>query len=212
MRKPKIIVSIVLTCITSILLLLLTCNLLVSNNASGKLYTEVQSVPQSEVGLLLGTTPHTRIGRRPNQFFKFRIDAAESLYKAGKIKGFLISGDENSLDGINEVECMRDSLVARGIPQSAIILDGKGFRTLDSVVRATKVFGKTNYIVISQKFHNERAIYLAEHLGLNVTELSGFNAADATSNMAIMTYVREYFARVKVFLDIITGKQPKSLD
>lgn len=193
------------------LLLTCSCYFLLCSNAEGRLYTEIDSVPQYEVGLLLGTTPQTRIGRRPNQFFKFRIDAAEGLYKAGKVKCILISGDENSLDGINEVECMRDSLVARGVLKSAIILDGKGFRTLDSVVRATKVYDKHSYIVISQKFHNERALYLAEHLGLGVENLSGFNAADANSNMAIMTYIREYFARVKVFVDIVTGKKPDSI-
>ena len=134
------------------------------------------------------------------------------MYKAGKVKCILISGDENSLDGINEVECMRDSLVAIGVPESAIVLDGKGFRTLDAVVRATNVYDKHNYIVISQKFHNERALYLAEHLGLDVESLSGFNAADATSNMAIMTYIREYFARVKVFVDIVTCKKPVSME
>lgn len=212
MKKIKTCLNIFIGGVLAILLLLFFCNYLVYSNAEGRLYTEVDSVPQSEIGLLLGTTPQTRIGRRPNQFFKYRIDAAEALYRAGKIKSILISGDENSLDGINEVECMRDSLVARGVPASSIILDGKGFRTLDAVVRATDVYDKHNYIVISQKFHNERALYLAEHLGLDVENLSGFNAADATSNMAIMTYIREYFARVKVFVDIITGKEPKSME
>ena len=162
----------------------------------------------NKVGLLLGTTPQTRVGRRTNQFFKKRIDAAESLYKAEKI----IGGDENSLDGINEVECMKDSLVARGIPNNAFILDGKGFRTLDVVVRATIVYDAHSYVIISQKFHCERAIYLAEHLGLDVHDLIGFNAADATSNMAFLTYIREYFARVKVFIDIFTGKGSRSVD
>lgn len=212
MDKFKILLHVVIGGVIVVLLLLITCNYLVCNNAKGKLYTEVNDVPDYEVGLLLGTTPQTRIGHRPNQFFKFRIDATEALYKAGKVKTILISGDENSLDGINEVECMRDSLIARGVPSDVIILDGKGFRTLDAVVRATKVYDKHNYIVISQKFHNERAIYLAEHLGLEVENLSGFNAADATSNMAIMTYVREYFARVKVFVDIVTGKEPISIE
>ena len=196
----------------TILLIVLSCDFLIRHNSVDKLYSEIDSVPQYEIGLLLGTTPQTRIGRRPNQFFKFRIDAAESLYKAGKIKHILISGDENSLDGVNEVECMRDSLIGRGIPKEAIILDGKGFRTLDAVVRATNVYNRQSYIVISQKFHNERAIYLAEHMGLEVHDLSGFNAADATSNMAIMTYIREYFARVKVFVDIFTNKQPRSME
>ncbi len=206
MMKNKVFSYIVIGAVITTLLLLAICNYIVCSNAKGKLYTDVDSIPQSEVGLLLGTTPQTRIGNKPNQFFKYRIDAAESLYKAGKIKLILISGDGNSLDGVNEVECMKDSLVARGIPKDAFILDGKGFRTLDAVVRATKIYDAHSYVVISQKFHCERAIYLAEHLGLDVHNLIGFNAADATSNMAIMTYIREYFARVKVFVDIFTGK------
>ena len=189
--------------------LLLLCNQLVVSNAEGRLYDSVNEVENMEVGLLLGTTPQTRIGRRPNQFFKFRIDAAEQLYKAGKIEKILVSGDANSLDGVNEVECMRDSLVARGVPVNVIMLDGSGLRTLDSVVRAVEVYGVHSFVVISQRFHNERAIYLAEHLGLDIQRISGFNAADATSNMAILTYIREYLARVKMFMDIFTGVQPK---
>ena len=106
MKKLKVFLNVVIGVVIVILLVLFFCNFLVRSNAEGRLFTEVDSVPQSEVGLLLGTTPQTRIGRRPNQFFKYRIDAAESLYKACKVKSILISGDENSLDGINEVECM----------------------------------------------------------------------------------------------------------
>ena len=208
----KRIIKIILLALSSIIVILISCNYIIKSNSEGKLYTEVDSMPQYKYGLLLGTTPKTRIGRRTNQFFKHRIDAAVSLYDAGKICKILISGDENSLDGMNEVECMRDSLVARGLPIEDIILDGKGFRTLDAVVRATKVYGLNSYVVISQKFHNERAIFLAEHMGLNVQNLSGFNAADATSKMAMMTYIREYFARVKVFVDIVTGKEPLSME
>ena len=211
-RNIKYLSYLVIGSLLTIMLIMLLCNYLVCSNSEGRLYTDIDSIQPYEVGLLLGTTPQTRIGRKTNQFFKNRIDAAESLYKAGKIKSILISGDDNSLDGVNEVECMKDSLVARGIPNNAFILDGKGLRTLDAVVRATNVYGAHSYVVISQKFHNERAIYLAEHLGLDVHGLIGFNAADATSNMAFMTYIREYFARVKVFIDIFTGKDSRSMD
>lgn len=192
------------------LLLLLICNWIVAKNAEGKLYSEVESAPQMEVGLLLGTAPQTRLTRKTNTFFNYRIEAAEMLYKAGKIRTILISGDESSLDGVNEVECMRDSLLARGVSPKAIILDGQGFRTLDAVVRATKVFDKHSYIVISQKFHDERALFLAEHLGLDVQNVSGFIAKASPVSIGVMTYVREYFARVKVFIDIFTRKQPLS--
>lgn len=208
MKKVKLLAIVIAGCAIICLITVLLCDYLVRSNAEGKLYTNVDEIPETEVGLLLGTTPQTRIGRRQNQFFKFRIDGAEALYKAGKIKKILISGDDNSLDGINEVEVMKDTLVQRGVPEECFILDGKGYRTLDAVVRASKRYGFDSYTVISQQFHNERAIYLAEHL-TKAHDLVGYNAKDATSNMAMMTYIREYLARVKVFVDLLTGKQPK---
>ena len=98
---------------------MLICNQIVVNNAEGKVFSDIDSIKYNKVGLLLGTTPQARIGRIMNQFFIYRIDAAEQLYKAGKIDQILISGDENSLDGVNETECMRDSLMARGVPANA---------------------------------------------------------------------------------------------
>lgn len=186
------------------LCVIFVCNLLVVNNAEGKAYSDIDSIKYNKVGLLLGTTPQARIGRITNYFFIYRIDAAEELYKAGKIEKILISGDENSLDGINEPECMRDSLIARGVPVGDIILDGKGYRTICSVVNANKVFGLKSFTIISQKFHNERAIYQAEHLGLDLENIQAYNAKMPKSRRAYLTTIREYFARVKMFMDLIT--------
>ena len=190
----------------------ITCNQIVRISTKDRVFNKIDSIKPAEFGLLLGTTPQTRIGGRKNMFFQYRINATEELYKAGKIKYILISGDENSLDGINEPECMKDSLMAHGIPENVIVLDGKGFRTLDSVVRMRKVFGVRTFTIISQRFHNERALYLAEHLELDVEHLQAYNAKDPTSAMSMKTYVREYFARVKMFLDILSDKQPSSLE
>lgn len=188
------------------LALMLICNQIVVNNAKDKVLSDIDSIKYNKVGLLLGTTPQARLDRITNYFFIYRIDAAEQLYKAGKIEKILISGDENSLDGVNEPECMRDSLVARGVPASAIILDGKGYRTICSVVNANKVYGLKSFTVISQKFHNERAIYQAEHLGLDVENIQAYNAKDPKSRRAYLTTIREYFARVKMFMDLLTYK------
>jgi SanA protein len=185
------------------LALILICNQIVVSNAKGKVFSDVDSIQYNKVGLLLGTTPQARIGRITNYFFIYRIDAAELLYKAGKIEKILISGDEHSLDGVNEPECMRDSLVARGVPASAIILDGKGYRTICSVINANRVYGLKSFTIISQKFHNERAIYQAEHLGLDVENIQAYNAKDPKSRRAYLTTIREYFARVKMFLDLM---------
>ena len=183
--------------------LMLTCNQIVKNNAKGKAFSDIDSIKYNKVGLLLGTTPQARFDRITNYFFIYRIDAAEQLYKAGKIEKILISGDDNSLDGVNETECMRDSLVARGIPTNAIILDGKGYRTISSVINANKVYGLKSFTIISQKFHNERAIYQAEHLGLDVENIQAYNAKMPTSRRAFLTTIREYFARVKMFMDML---------
>ena len=185
------------------LALMLVCNQIVVNNAEGKVFSDIDSIKYSEVGLLLGTTPQARIGRITNYFFIYRIDAAELLYKAGKIEKILISGDDNSLDGINETECMRDSLVARGVPASAIILDGKGYRTICSIINANKVYKLKSFTIISQQFHDERAIYQAEHLGLDVENIQAYIAKDPKSRLAYLTTIREYFARVKLFIDLM---------
>ena len=190
--------------------LTLICNQIVVNNAEGKVSSDIDSIKYNKVGLLLGTTPQARFDRITNYFFIYRIDAAEQLYKARKIDQILISGDENSLDGVNETECMRDSLVARGIPANAIILDGKGYRTISSVINANKAYGLKSFTIISQKFHNERAIYQAEHLGLDVKNIQAYNAKMPTSRRAFLTTIREYFARVKMFIDILTYKVPES--
>ena len=194
------------TCVMAFvcIVLMLICNQIVVNNAKGKVFSDIDSIRYNKVGLLLGTTPQARFDRITNYFFIYRIDAAEEMYKAGKIKKILISGDENSLDGINEPECMKDSLVARGIPASAIILDGKGYRTINSVINANKEFGLRSFTIISQEFHNERAIYQAEHLGLDVENLQAYNAQMPKSRRAFLTTIREYFARVKMFIDLIT--------
>lgn len=203
----KLILSFIVICLFTICL----SNYYISSYSRDKLYTDVDSIPEYEVGLLLGTTPQTRVGHKQNRFFKYRIEATESLFKSGKIKKILISGDNNSLDGINEVQSMKDSLVCLGIPEDCFILDGHGYRTLDAVVRASEVYGYNSYIVISQPFHNERAIYLAEHL-TESHNIIGYNAKDVISSMAMLIYIREYLARVKVFVDVFTGKKPRILE
>lgn len=203
-KKVKILAAIGAVFVIACLALMLICNQVVVNNAEGKVFSDIDSIKYNKVGLLLGTTPQARFDRITNYFFIYRIDAAEQLYKAGKIEQILISGDDNSLDGVNETECMRDSLVARDVPASAIILDGKGYRTISSVINANKVYGLKSFTIISQKFHNERAIYQAEHLGLDVENIQAYNAKDPKSMRAFLTTLREYFARVKMFMDLLT--------
>lgn len=182
-------------CLVAVLL----CNYLIQSNAEGKLFDDVAQIPHRSVGVLLGTTPQSRYGGGENLFFQNRINAASALYQAGKIDTIIVSGSSHSLDGVDETVSMRDSLVKHCIPAERIILDGKGFRTINSMENVIKVFDTRRFTVISQPFHNERAIYQAEHLTPGDIDVIGFNAEDVNSNMAFVTYVREYLARVKVF-------------
>lgn len=165
---------------------------------------DIQKLPNEKVGLLLGTSKILKSGWK-NLYFFNRIDATEQLYKSGKIKYILISGD-NSTKDYSEPEDMQAELLKRGIPADKIVLDFAGFRTLDSVVRAKEIFGQNSFIIISQKFHNERAIFLARKYGI---EAYGFNAKDVNKYFGFKTKIREYFARVKVFVDFTLGIEPK---
>lgn len=181
-------------------------NYIIESYGNKKVYSDVLSIPYNRVGLLLGTSSTLSNGNN-NLYFDYRIDAAVQLYKANKIRYIIASGD-NSRNNYNEPQEMKDALIRKGIPSSAIYLDYAGFRTLDSVVRANEIFSQNSITVISQKFHNERAIYLATYFGIDAI---GFNAKDVDTRAGFKTKVRELFARVKVFVDLITNKQPKYL-
>lgn len=180
----------------------------VETSVKGYIYDNTDSIPYNKVGLLLGTNPIGPNGGE-NYFFTYRIDAAVQLYEAKKISYILVSGDNHSKE-YDEPMYMKNALMERGIPESAIFLDYAGFRTLDSIIRAKEIFGQNSYTIISQKFHNERAVYLARHYGISAV---GYNAKDVkkvATNLKV-SIARESLARVKMYLDILINKQPKFL-
>lgn len=180
------------------------CNWKVERFAEGKIYYRVDEIPHRKVGLLLGTSKMLA-NNYENLYFRYRIEAAVALYKAGKIDFILISGD-NGNDNYNEPVDMQNALIEAGVPESRIYLDYAGFRTFDSVFRANYIFGQKSFTIISQPFHNERAIYIAQHLGLDAI---GFNAQDVNAKFGFKTLLRERFARVNMFLDFLISTEPK---
>ncbi len=124
-----------------------------------------RDLPANQVGLVLGTDPHLSDGS-PSPFFKHRNQATLELYNRGKIRQVLASGVGGKVSG-DPILAMRDSLVELGIPAPAIVLDGDGDRTLDSIVRAREVFGLRRVTLITQRFHCYRAVYLARYYGLD---------------------------------------------
>lgn len=165
---------------------------------------KISDVPETKVALLLGTGKTLSNGM-PNTYFYNRIQAAIDLYRSGKIKYIIVSGD-NSRKDYNEPEDMQLTLMKYGIPKDRIIMDHAGFRTLDSVVRAKEIFGQNKLVIISQKFHNERAVFLAKENGI---EAFGYNANDVNKYAGLKTNLREYLAKAKVYWDLLFGVQPK---
>lgn len=192
--------------ISIILAVIIYANMKIPRDTQKYIYSSIDSVPDNSVAIVLGTSRY--IGGRSNPYFTYRIEAAKELYDAGKIKAFVVSGD-NRHKSYNEPREMRRALTEVGVPDSIIHQDFAGFRTLDSVVRMGEVFGQKSFVIISQRFHNERAIFLAQYYGYDAY---GYDAADLELNRSsYRTKIREVFARVKVFIDILLNTKPKFL-
>ena len=194
MRKFLLIISVVI----GIFFLLKYNNDSIGKENQNIIFTDINSTPNKKVGLLLGTSKYLA-NHNLNYFYTYRIQATAQLYKAGKIKGVLISGD-NSEENYNEPETMRDDLILAGIPSQFITLDYAGFSTLDSLIRANAIFGIDDYIIISQQFHVERALYIAKKKGFKAI---GFAVKDIKGTSgAYRMLVREFGARAKAIIDV----------
>jgi SanA protein len=204
--KSKRVIRFVYLPTTAVIFFVFICNSWVKSSTKASCYDSVKAIASNDVGLLLGTSKAAKGGM--NLFFKYRIEAAASLFFEGKIKHIIVSGD-NHIAYYNEPEEMKNELIKLGVPDSCITLDYAGFRTLDSVVRCEKVFGQKKFTIISQLFHNERALFIAKKSGLDCI---AFNAKDVPGNYGIKTSIREYFARGICVLDIyILNTEPKFL-
>lgn len=169
------------------------------------MYSSPEEIPANDVALVLGASKYLR-GNIINPYFRNRMQAAAELYFAGKVKHFIVSG-ENSSAGYNEPEDMKKSLMVLGVPERAISCDYAGFRTFDSVVRAWKIFGQQKFTIVSQRFHNERALYIARQMKLDCV---AYNARDVYRGPA--SYTREILAKTCAVLDIFfLGTEPKFL-
>jgi SanA protein len=187
-------------------LLILACNGWMLTANSARIFRSTADVPARDVALVLGTAP--RVGGWKNTFFEARMDAAAQLWLAGKVRHLLVSGD-NSRREYDEPTAMRDALIARGIPSLAITLDFAGFRTLDSLVRAREVFVLRTLIIVTDDWHQPRALFLASAAGLDAI---GFSSADVPWNMSARTRIREWLSRVKAVADVcLLGTKPRFL-
>jgi SanA protein len=165
--------------------------------AAPYLVDDPAALPDVAVALVLGAAPIGPEGG-PNRYFEYRLDAAAALWRAGKVKYLLASGDRRGAD-YDEPTAMRTGLIARGVPPQAIYRDFAGVRTRDSVLRARSVFGQHRLIIVSQDFHAARAVFLARREGV---EAWGLAARDVTRAYSIFTELRRYPSALRAYYDV----------
>jgi SanA protein len=182
--------------VIGVIALITLSNWLVNTRTSHQLYSDLNNLPFNKVGLLLGTSKYAREGGF-NDHYSLRIKAAYRLFKEGKIEYILISGD-NGTPYYDEPSTIRKDLLKLGVPAQRIYRDYAGFRTLDSVIRAKSVFGLEQFTIISQAYHNKRALYIAQSKNINAI---AFNAGDG-SNSDLNNRAREVLARVLAVLEV----------
>lgn len=202
-RRIKQIAIVVFGGLLAIAIVIAVCNILVVNNAKGRTFDNLSDVPTREIGLLLGTSPITPDGAH-NYYFDNRMKAAADLYHAGKIRRILVSGGDYTMTekhGCDEPTAMRDSLVAHNVPDTCIIEHWQGWRTINSIEAVKNLYDFDSITIISQKYHNERALYQADHFGLDAV---GYNAEPSPiKSSRIRNAIREYLVRVKLFIDLL---------
>jgi len=168
----------------------LLCNWWVVTSTRDQIFFDIGQLPSNDVALVLGTSKFVRSGKE-NLFFRYRMEATARLWKEGKIKYIILSGNNDS-EYYNEPMDMQKALLKLGIPQDVMTLDYAGFRTFDSVVRCKEVFNQDKITIISQNFHNARALYIGNHEGI---EAIAFAAQDVPDGYSFRTLIREYMAR-----------------
>ncbi len=171
-------------------------------------FEDASVVPLRVTGLVLGCTRLLRSGR-PNRYFAHRIDAAVSLFRAGRVEQLLVSGASHR-GQVDEALSMKEALVEQGVPEDHVVCDHHGYRTIDSVLRAPLVFGCDQLIIVSQRFHVERALYVAEHQGIDAI---GFAARDVSRPGGRLVRSREIFARIRALVDVhLLRTKPRTLE
>lgn len=206
--KMKVIKKLILAVCALLLFsqaLFLLINVRVRRYAEPFILDDAGAVPRSYACIVLGAAVYGK--KRMSRVLLDRMNTALSLYRSGKVRKFIVTGDHGKVY-YDEVNLMKDFLLKNGISKENIFLDHAGFNTYNSMVRAKKIFRVSDCVVVTQRFHLPRAIYIARKNGLTAVGL----AADRRQYRYRRRYaVREYFAVVKAFFDVLTGQEPRFL-
>lgn len=178
----------------------------VQQSTGARIFRGVSQVPAAPVAIVLGAAVYA--DGTPSAVLRDRLQAALDLYRAGKVKRLLLSGDHGTR-GYDEVHAMRGWLMERGVPSARLFMDHAGLRTLDSMQRAVRVFEVERAVVCTQAFHLPRALYLAQQAGMDAVGLVADRRTYAT---AAHNDRRELLAVTRALLDVhVLGTQPRHL-
>lgn len=171
---------------------MILANIWVFAVTNGRTYTKISKIPPRETALVLGTSPKMKSGVS-NPYFTSRMDATALLYHHGKINKIIVSGEKSQ--GYDEPAAMKNYLIYQeGVPENIITEDPKGFKTQASIKNCIQVFHQKDVIIVSQGFHNLRALFYARNSGMNAL---GFDAQDVLANKSYYrNQSREFLARV----------------
>ena len=201
----KRLIYLFLTLFILVAVALIACDRWIGVKTSPYIFEDIDKLPAKKVGMVLGTAKYYTTGYL-NQFYQYRIQGAVNAYNSGKVNYLLLSGD-NALQSYNEPMTMRKDLIAAGVDPSDIVLDYAGFRTLDSIVRTRKVFDTNDFIIITQRFHCERALFIALHMGIQAQCYAVPSPKDMLS-----VRIREFAARFGALADLyIFKREPRFL-
>ena len=187
-------------------LLMILANIWVYALTNGRTYTRISKIPPRETALVLGTSPKMKSGVS-NPYFTKRMDATALLYHHGKIKKIIVSGEKSK--GYDEPAAMKNYLIYQeGVPENIIIEDPKGYKTQASIKNCLDVYHQKDVIIVSQGFHNLRALFYARNSGMNAL---GFDAQDVLSNNSYYrNQSREFLARVVAVVYYILNIERKA--
>jgi len=200
----KLILAFALFVILSILIIF-GLEAYVQKETSSLIYSEITEIPSAKTGIILGASVHSDGKLSP--ILEDRVETAYQLYKLNKIENFLVSGDHKT-DDYDEVNTIKNYLLKKGVPEEDIILDHSGFDTYDSMYRAKAVFNIEDAIVITQKFHLPRSLFIAQNLEANY---KGLEAAPVAYTSSETIKRREQLANFKAVWEIVTNQQPTTL-
>jgi len=196
MSHPRL-SKVILSTMAIALLLIATANIITLSSSQGMIHDTAAAIGSGRIGLVPGCPP-TLVNGSPNIYFEQRMNAAARLIQSGQISSLILSG---ATDGgaYNEPTAMKRALIKRGLRAEQLQLDNQGNRTLDSLHNARKQHPGQTIVIITQRAHARRALFIAKHLDIDAV---AFNAQTQGFTDTIKLTLRESLARVRAVVDI----------